>query len=150
MVDVYRAPMRSRDDRVNPQASLERALRSNLVGFGCAGADHRLPRRIERLADVADGSFVWTRDADGRYWLGRITGAYFHDDSVAAAAVDVVHVRPCRWTDEPVPEPLVPPAVVATFGRGGRNFQQTHSPTVGAETARAWDCVVSQANCKPH
>lgn len=140
--------MRSRDDRIDPRGSIERALRLGLVGFGCAGADDRLARRVERFADVADGAFVWTRDGDGLYWLGRITGGYFHDDSDAAAAVDLVHVRPCRWICEPVLEPDVPPAVVATFARGGRNFQQTHSPDVGAQSGRIWESVVSQANCK--
>lgn len=139
VVDVYRAPMRSRDDRIDRRGSIERALRLGLVGFGGAGADARLRRRVERFADVAEGSFVWTRDSDGLYWLGQITGGYYDDDSDAAAAVDLVHVRPCRWADEPVLEPEVPPAVVATFARGGRNFQQTHSPDVGVQSARLWD-----------
>ena len=29
--------------------------------------------------------------------------------------------------------------VDATFGRGGRNFQQTHDATVGAQSQRLWD-----------
>jgi hypothetical protein len=131
--------MRSRDDGVDPQASIDRALRSGLVGFGCAGTDDRLVRRIDRFAAVADGSFVWTRDGDGLYWLGRIAGPYFRDGSEAATAVDLVHVRPCRWLTEPVLEPDVPAAVVATFGRGGRNFQQTHAPDVGPQTVRVWE-----------
>jgi hypothetical protein len=36
-------------------------------------------------------------------------------------------------------EPNVPAAVVATFNRGGRNFQQTHDATVGAESQRLWE-----------
>lgn len=40
---------------------------------------------------------------------------------------------------EPLLEPEVPAAVVATFGSGGRNIQQTHSPPVGPETAQIWD-----------
>jgi hypothetical protein len=139
VVDVYRAPMRSRDDRIDPQASLDRALRCGVVGFGCASADERLTRRVDRFAAVTNGSFVWARDSEGLYWLGRITGAYFRDESDAATAVDLVHVRPCRWLTEPVLEPDVPAAVVATFGRGGRNFQQTHSPDVGAQTIRVWE-----------
>ena len=107
-----------------------------LVGFGEADADDRLARRVARFAEVADGSFVWTRDTDGLYWLGRIDGPLFYDDD--GAAVDLVHVRPCRWITDPVLEPDVPVAVLATFGRGGRNFQQTHSPDVGEQTAAIW------------
>lgn len=133
---VYRAPMRSRRADVDPAATLARARALNLVGFGDGPG---VARRVERFAAVADGSFVWTRDPDGLFWLGRVDGAYFYDDDTRAAAVDLVHVRPCRWRVKPFLEPQVPSAVVATFGRGGRNFQQTHDPAVGAQTERLWD-----------
>lgn len=142
MPDVYRAPMRSRSDEIDFGATVDRARRLGLCGFGdCVrdgGEEERLARRVARFADVADGSFVWTRDADGLYWLGRIDGPYFYDDDQAAAAVDLVHVRPCRWLPEPMLESDVPAAVIATFGRGGRNFQQTHDSTVGPDTERIW------------
>ena len=79
---------------------------------------------------------MWTRDSDGLYWLGRLAGPYFHDAD--GRGVDLIHVRRCRWRAEPVLEPQVPPAVVATFGRGGRNFQQIHDDRVGAESERLW------------
>jgi hypothetical protein len=137
---VYRAPMRSRRDDVDVGATIERARALGLCGFGGPRepSDERLVRRIERFSDVADGSFVWTRDTDGLFWLGRIDGPYFYDTDDAAAAVDLVHVRECRWLSTPLLEPQVPPAVVATFRRGGRNFQQTHDATVGAESERIW------------
>jgi hypothetical protein len=93
---------------------------------------------VDRFAQVEEHSFVWTRDCDGLYWLGRITGPYFYDRDEAAAAVDLVHVRPCRWVSAPLLESDAPPAIVATFGRGGRNFQQTHGADVGAQSARIW------------
>jgi len=138
-VAVYRAPMRSRRDAVEHGATIERALTLGLCGFGEAADDGRSARRVERFAEVDDGSFVWTRDTDGLYSLGRIVGAYFYDSSDDAAAVDLVHVRECRWLSEPLLEPAVPAAVIATFGRGGRNFQQTHDSSVGAESQRLWD-----------
>jgi hypothetical protein len=136
MVEVYRAPMRSRSDDFEQQAAVDRALRLGVVGFGEAAADARLDRRVQRFAAVPDGAFVWTRDADGLYWLGRIEGPYRYD--AAGAEVDLVHVRPCRWMSTPFVEHRVPAAVIATFGRGGRNFQQTHDPAVGAQTQRRW------------
>ncbi|VEG45563.1 Uncharacterised protein [Mycolicibacterium flavescens] len=139
MTAVYRAPMRSRRDDIDPQGSLDRALALGVVGFGDAGFGERLARRVDRFADVEDGSFVWTRDADGLFWLGRIDGPYRRDDTDEASAVDLVHVRPCRWLSEPVLEPDVPAAVLATYARGGRNFQQTHDPDVGPQSERIWD-----------
>jgi hypothetical protein len=128
--------MRSRRSDIDPQQAIDRALAMGLVGFGDAEADDRLARRVARFADVADGSYVWTRDTDGLYWLGRIDGPLFRDDD--GASVDLVHVRPCRWVTDPVLEPEVPAAVLATFARGGRNFQQTHDPHVGEQTAAIW------------
>ena len=132
--------MRSRRDDVDLRATIERAKALGVCGFGGAtNPDDRLARRIARFADIDDGSFVWTRDADGLYWLGRIDGHYSYDTDDAAAAVDLVHVRPTRWMAEPLLESEVSAAVVATFGRGGRNFQQTHDPHVGAQTQQIWD-----------
>jgi hypothetical protein len=140
MPDVYRAPMRSRSDGIDLQPTIDRARARLVCGFGRLVTrprdEQRLARRIDRFAEIRDGSFVWTRDARGLFWLGRIDGPYFYDDDTAAAAVDLVHVRPCIWLTAPLLESEVPTAVVTTFGRGGRNFQQTHDPTVGPETER--------------
>ncbi len=143
MVAVYRAPMRSRDDAVAPQATLDRALRLGLCGFGQRvngpAEQQRLARRVARFSQVDDGSFVWTRDTDGWFWLGRIRGPYFYDADKAAAAVDLVHVRHCEWLPMPILEQYVPVAVVATFRRGGRNFQEIHHPSIDTQTRRVWD-----------
>ncbi|BBX66696.1 hypothetical protein MPSYJ_01570 [Mycolicibacterium psychrotolerans] len=134
VTSVYRAPMRSRRDDIDPHLAVERALRAGVCGFGRVGVPER---RVERFAEVADGSFVWTRDSDGLFWLGRLTGPYFYD--AAGEGVDLVHVRPCRWRDEPLVEKRCPAAVLATFARGGRNFQQIHDAGVGSESARVWE-----------
>ena len=138
---MYRAPMRSRRDDVDPGATIERALACGLCGFEGTHepSDERTARRIERFRDVANGSFVWTRDPEDLYWLGRVTGSYFYDNDNEAAAVDLVHVRECRWLAEPFLEHSLPAAVLATFRRGGRNFQQTHDSTVGVESQELWD-----------
>ncbi|QEW00118.1 GAF domain-containing protein [Microbacterium caowuchunii] len=153
---VYRAPMRSRRDDVPPGAAVERALTAGLCGFGGALGtvpataaeaarlaavryDERLARRIERFAAVPDAAYVWTRDEDGLFWLGRLTGGWRYDASPPAEAVDLVHVRPCHWTAAPVDPAALPAAVRATFARGGRNWQEIHDPEVSALSAALWD-----------
>jgi hypothetical protein len=134
MIAVYRAPMRSRSDAIAPQATIDRARRLGLCGFGQSvsrsAEQERLARRVARFADLDDGSFVWTRDTDGWFWLGRVSGPYFYDADKTAAAVDLVHVRPCEWQGLPTLEQDVPLAVIATFRRGGRNFQKIHHRSI--------------------
>ncbi|ERG63112.1 hypothetical protein L332_01415 [Agrococcus pavilionensis RW1] len=134
---------------------MERALAEGVVGMGGALApsprtiveaaalaaeqhDERLAARIERFADAPDGAFVWTRDDDGLSWLGRLAGPWRYDPSPDASAVDLVHVRPCEWLGAPVAEADVPPAVRATFARGGRNWQRTHDAAVSSLSAEVW------------
>lgn len=143
MVAVYRAPMRSRNDAIESQATIDRARRLGVCGFGQlvsrSGERERLAHRAARFAELDEGSFVWTRDTHGWFWLGRISGPYVYDADEAAAAVDLVHIRPCEWLSMPLLEHDVPAAVVATFGRGGRNFQEIHYPSIGVETQAIWD-----------
>ena len=94
---------------------------------------------LRRFAELPDGAFVWTRTADGTYRLGRIAGPWRYDDSPAARAVGIHHVRPATWLDRPFGEHEVPPAVAATFARGGRNFQQTHGERAERRTAELWE-----------
>ncbi|MFN3865883.1 MAG: GAF domain-containing protein [Demequina sp.] len=160
---VYRAPMRSRRDDVPLGVAVERALTKGLCGFGGALApppqdlddaidkataqhDERLARRIGRFAEAQEGAWVWTRDVDGWYWLGRLGGAWRYDASGAAAAADLTHVRPCRWLGTPVPDSRVPAGVLATFARGGRNWQQTHSEGVWEASARVWKAAQSPSS----
>jgi hypothetical protein len=147
--------MRSRRDDVPLETTLARARALDVCG--CGGTlrpppadldtavaraaeqyDLRLARRIGRFAAVGEGSFVWTRDDDHLFWLGCIQGSWRYDGDERAAAVDLVHVRPCAWANAPVLASEVPGAVLATFGRGGRNFQRIHDPRVAAQTTDIW------------
>lgn len=152
---VYRAPMRSRRAGVTDGAANERALRLGVCGLAgtltpaprspgevvAAAAlqhDERLARRIERFGAAPDGSLVWTRDIDGLYWLGRLGGSLRYDGTGEAIEVDLVHVRDCDWMPAPVPDTVVPSAVLATFARGGRNWQEIHAAGVGEASASIW------------
>lgn len=133
--------MRSRRDDVDPGLAVERALRLGLVGVGgrlttppatledAVAAtydehDARAAARLRRFAEVGVGAQVWTRDADHLFHVGTITGAWHYDPTAAAWEADLVHVRACTWS---APSEAVPGAVLATFARGGRNFQQVRA-----------------------
>jgi hypothetical protein len=141
--------------RTDQPVAVERALDLAVCGIGgiidpppvdlaaaldtlAASGRDRLAARLHRFARVPDGALVWTRSVDG-YILGRLTGPWSYDGSAAARAVDLVHVRPCRWLPDPTPESLVPAATLQTFARGGRNFQRTHDATVSRESLALWN-----------
>jgi hypothetical protein len=124
---VYRAPMWSRLDEVDRRLAVERALRLGLVGMGDRSGDERTAARLERFKAVPDGAEVWTRDEDGLFRRGVITGPWRYDDGPDAYDADLRHVRPCDWDDEALEEHRVPAAVAATFRRGGRNFQRVRA-----------------------
>ena len=106
--------MRARDRDAPHGAGAEHGVDHGLVGIGDAHGD-KADRMLRRFAELPDGVFVWTRVADGTYRLGRIAGPWRYDDSPAARAVGIHHVRPAEWLDRPFGEHEVPPAVAATF-----------------------------------
>ena len=133
--------MRSRRDDVDHALAQARALECGLVGMGgtLPATPHslaqalaelsdtygeRFARRVERFAAVPGDSVVWTRDPDGLLWRGRVVGPWRYDGHPEALAADLVHVRDTRWDQTGLEEHLAPAAVVASFGRGGRNFQR--------------------------
>src|SRR4051812_9795334 len=140
---IYRAPMRARDRELPAGAGAEYGLAHGLVGIGdaldappatlddavaAAAGMHgeKAGRMLRRFAELPDGTFVWTRATDGTYHLGRISGSWRYDESPAAGAVGVHHVRPTSWLDRPFGPDQVPAAVADTFARGGRNLQRIH------------------------
>ena len=153
---AYRAPMRSRDDAVAPGVAVERALAECVCGMGgrldraplsltsalaAVVARHceRVAWFLERFAALPTGTLVWTRDVDGYFWLGKLTGPWRYDDDRAAVAADLVHVRDCTWSWRPMAPSDVPPGVTATFARGGRNGQRIRTAEVGEQSAALWE-----------
>jgi hypothetical protein len=130
MDPVFRAPMRAREHDAPPGAGAEYGLAHGIVGIGDTAE-----ARISRFGAVPDGAFVWTRDTDSAYWLGRIAGPLRPADPSAAG---LTHVRDADWLDRPFGEHDVPAGVAATFARGGRNFQRTHGEAVERRTAELW------------
>lgn len=156
MTLVLRAPMRARDRDAAPGAGAEHAVARGLVGTGdalpaipptpaaavaAAAATHgeRAGRMLERFIALPDGSLAWTRLGDGSHRLGRIAGPWRYDDSPAARAVGIHHVRPAVWLGRSFDEDDVPPAVAATFARGGRNLQRIRDAHAEERTAALWE-----------
>jgi hypothetical protein len=161
MTAIHRAPMRARDrDDVPPGAGADHGVAHGLVGTGdalpaapanladavlAATAAHgeKAGRMLSRFAALPEGALVWTRTSDGAFRLGRIAGPWRYDDSAAARAVGIHHVRPARWLARAFEVDEVPPAVAATFARGGRNLQRTRDGDAERRTAALWEAESS-------
>jgi hypothetical protein len=152
---VLRAPMRPRDREIDPGAGAEFGLRHGVVGIGdvldgppasidaavtAATALHgeKAGRMVDRFASVDVGAFVWTRATDGAFRLGRISGPWRYDDSPAAHAVGIHHVRPARWIARPIGDDEAPAEVARTFARGGRNLQRIRDAEAVRRTLELW------------
>lgn len=143
---VHRAPMRSRCDDIDQGEAVAWALAHDVVGVGecqatpaVTGEEERIRARIERFEQMADGAFVWTMTPPTGHRLGRVEGPARRDDGPGAHQHDLVVVRPCRWIDQPIEVADVPPGVLETFERGGRNFQRIHADGVEEQTRELWE-----------
>jgi hypothetical protein len=147
--------MRARTLDAPPGAGADHAIARGLVGTGdplnpppetldeavAAATDRhgeKAGRMLRRFAALPDGAFLWTRTSDEALRLGRIAGPWRYDDADDARAVGIVHVRDAVWLPRPFCDDEVPPAVAATFGRGGRNLQRTHDADAERRTAALW------------
>jgi hypothetical protein len=130
--------MRARDrDDVPPFAGARHGVERGLVGIGRVEGE-KGTRMLHRFAELPDGTFVWTRTGEDAYRLGRIAGPLREDGSAAAHAVGIHHVRAATWLERTFAGDEVPPAVAATFARGGRNLQRTHDDEAERRTAELW------------
>jgi hypothetical protein len=152
---IFRAPMRSRTREARPGAGAEFAIERGVVGIGERVDDtpgtiaqavwavtqahgEKAGRMLARFAALPDATFVWTRQLDGAFRLGRISGTWRYDDSPAAREVGIHHVRPTIWSPRRFGDRDVPPGVARTFARGGRNLQRTHDRSAERQTAESW------------
>lgn len=148
--------MRARDRDAPEGAGAAFGVAHGLVGTGdelddppttideavAAAADRhgeKAGRMLRAFAALPDGTFVWTREAEGAYRLGRIAGPWRYDDSPAAREVGIHHVRPARWLPATFDDERTPAGVLHTYGRGGRNLQRTHDEDAEIATRALWD-----------
>jgi hypothetical protein len=98
-------------------------------------------RLLLRFIGLVDGTFVWTRQSDGTYRLGRIAGPWRYDDSPLAHKVGIHHVRRAHWSGRHFNDTDVPEGVARAFARGGRNLQRTHDRIAERQTAGYWTAM---------
>lgn len=101
-------------------------------GWGDRAAD-----TVRRFGEeAAKGDFIWTRDLEGRFRLGRITGDYRYDNSPIAKKLDTHQVRKAKWGRRALGDLEVPGAVVRAFSGISTSFSRIRDP--GARTYTAW------------
>jgi hypothetical protein len=110
---------------------LEEALELTAVAHG-----PKAVRMLRRFAELPPGAFVWTRVDEGDYRLGRITGPWQWERSPAARETGIHNVRATDWLPDAYDPGQVPPAVAATFARGGRNLQRINDRDAERQTER--------------
>ncbi len=77
---------------------------------------------------MKEGDLIWTRNADGIYHLGQITGDWKYETSHKHLEADLVNIRPCIWFKVGTID-KVPGKVVASF-RASAAVQQVHDKMV--------------------
>ena len=152
ILSAYRAPMRTLS--VDDGTAAEWAIATGVVGLDGAvptkaecldevltavdlELDERTARRIRRFTLAPAGSLVWTRDRSGGLHLGRLGRGQRYAHDADAHQLGLPHQRDCDWAAGPVPAGLVPAAVIETFARGGRNWQQIRAD--GGASALLWE-----------
>lgn len=79
------------------------------------------------LEQVRVGDLIWSRDADGRYLLAKVTGKPFPRFGEWADVKDMYHVAPVQFADsgeEPINDDEVPGRVKAAFSQRGRTINR--------------------------
>lgn len=84
----------------------------------------------------ADG-LIWTRTADGIYYLARFAGPWEYRSCGLHDELDLNNVRPARII-EVGPETAVPGAVVRRFSRQGQAFCSVHDDSAARYSALIW------------
>ena len=129
-------------------------LENGLVGLGWHSPDEKvgesvseyLARHRERwgrresavhtmLEQVKVGDLIWSRDADGRYLLGKVTGEPYPRFGKMADLKDMFHVAPvefARGIDRTIHDDEVPGRVKAAFSQRGRTINRLSDDTVAA------------------
>ena len=150
---LWRVKMRSSLPRVDHRAALRRCRDKGIVGLGWYLDGERSSGNADRIVtairtspldgygpraanvvrmiacDAQEGDVVWTRDLDGRYWVGRITGPFRYGGSKAAWSHDLHQTRPVAWAPRTLDELETPGDVIRAFTGIGQSICRIPSDT---------------------
>jgi hypothetical protein len=141
---IYRVPLRSGKPGVDHAKQVAYARKHGVAGpgWGVGGPPttntKEVLRRLRkgprsgyntvlRFEAAPTGSYVWSRDMNGRYLLGVLAGEWEYDASPDAEEVDLQNFRRVRWARRSLLDDEVPAAVVRAFSGRGSSFTQIHS-----------------------
>ena len=97
-------------------------------------------RYLKREVKVND--LIWTRDRDGRYYLGRVVSPWEYFANEESLQADIVNF--CRCELFPLDVDEVPGKVVACF-RPPKVIQAIRDPTMGIYSQLLWNRLPSNA-----
>lgn len=131
------------DENGHPPKDFDHYLKLGQVQYADKGDNGWWPAVNAIGNRMTDGDFCWTRDWNGVYYIGQISGAWQYLYGDEADNFDVHCVRPCNWLRVGLPD-AVPGAVERSFGPS-RTVQ-----AVSDETAEAYSRhVYCQLSGKP-
>lgn len=160
---IWRTKLRSKKDGVDHATQVAYCLDGERVGIGW-GIEH-LPSgsslsavldairsetspgwgkvaawTVRRFGeDAAIGDFVWTRDLQGRFRLGRISGEYVYENSARAKETDTHQVRAADWAHQPLSDLEVPGAIIRAFSGTSTSFSRMWNEGARMYTAWLWE-----------
>ncbi len=92
--------------------------------------------RVRAFAkDVNEGDYIWVRDTNGRYLLGKFKkGDWRYEAAQSYKDLDLHQLRPVDWAPNPLDPEETPGGVVRAFTGPGQVFRRIKSPAVGRLT----------------
>jgi hypothetical protein len=95
-------------------------------------------RAISNVARFRNAKgFIWTRTADGIYYLAKFTGGWEYRRGSPYDEIDLNNTRPAR-IEKIGAETEVPGSVVRRFSRQGQTFCQVHDQNAARYSALLW------------
>ena len=152
---IYRAPMRARSFDSGLFQGARLGTERGIVGIGeplretpetldqairalAAKHSEKSARMLSRFAGLPEGTLVWTRTDEDVFRLGELSGPWWYDDSEAAGRTGIHQVRSAIWIPGAFDPESVPPAVLETFRRGGKNLQRIRDEDAEVASNRLW------------
>lgn len=122
------------DKRVRPP---RRITWQRYMDFALSQWDNAALSSVRLLHDADDDGLVWTRTADGIFYLAQFTGPWEYRRGKVHDELDLNNVRPAEIIQIGT-ENEVPGAVVRRFSAPGRTFSRVHSVPAARYSALLW------------